>query len=517
MEKLITGTFLELSSVSAKTFLSTLARSERALLWELLIHEGNAISIDQDLFHFLRAPEPKELLERIRKADPQLERFLRAIESNNGKRAIDLLLQIGVASGEDFRKKAQAYLLFTDRTERIARPAPDLKAVLRALFSRSETLLEIFPENPEPTLSVWEEAEDIACAIHMKKDASFSSKPIADSKDAECGRAFREAVALSGMGLWSTDLQRIVSGWKIQDTSEDHSPIYIDGRLLKSPIRINGKEKRSAMKILQGLSAGKWYKASSVLKLMEEDSGLSEANKNAIDDLIRPLDISHEEKSKLRAEASRIIHKAVFQSILYTSAYMGIIELYEKEKDSPNGYDSLEAIRLTPLGPYLLGLSRTRPPQLPDRYPVVADSRMLILSYSGYRPGTISFLTSIGTRFGSCRYIVTKDSFSRGGYRIDEKIKTLTKMLQDPMPDNWQAFLKEMKEGKTNAIELVAKGRIFRIENEKDAAIIMGDEKIRTLIKPIGKGLIFLPDDKLRAFSSRIEKLGFHLDSFNLY
>ena len=142
---------------------------------------------------------------------------------------------------------------------------------------------------------------------------------------------------------------------------------------------------------------------------------------------------------------------------------------------------------------------------------------MLILSYSGYRPSTISFLTSIGTRFGSCRYIVTKDSFSHGGYRIDEKIKTLTKMIQDPMPDNWQAFLKEIKDGKTNAIELVAKGRIFRIENEKDAAIIMGDEKIRTLIKPIGKGLIFLPDDKLRAFSSRIEKLGFHLDSFNLY
>ena len=61
----MTGTFLELSSVSAKAFLSTLARSERALLWELLIHEGSAISIDQDLFHFFRATEPKELLERI--------------------------------------------------------------------------------------------------------------------------------------------------------------------------------------------------------------------------------------------------------------------------------------------------------------------------------------------------------------------------------------------------------------------------------------------------------------------
>ena len=46
METTMTGTFLELSSVSAKAFLSTLARSERALLWELLIHEGSAISID---------------------------------------------------------------------------------------------------------------------------------------------------------------------------------------------------------------------------------------------------------------------------------------------------------------------------------------------------------------------------------------------------------------------------------------------------------------------------------------
>ena len=500
--------FSSLSATAARGFLQTLTHTERHMLWTLLINTGSSLSVDQPLYSFLTASSPELVLSRLRTRDSRIEWFLRAILDNKDRRTTDLLMLSGIAKDADFRTKAQALLLFTDRSSRIARPEPHLKPLLSALFSPATFLLKPCEEDFVPTFSVWEDAEDLIWSIRMDRQDPFTETPLAAARNAECERCFRDA-AMSG---YSGEIDKTLYYWRNSRLSTDSSALTIAENItIKDGITIDTRAKELVYTLLENLEDGKWYMTEPILNHLLLSYNMTSNNQSLANRYIKAA-------PDLKEKIYRDINRTMLLSTLYTLSYFGVLDLYEEDKDTQNGYELLSAVRLTPLGSYIVGHTRKKPERKPDTQPVIADDKMLMLTYDGSRWETRRFLSSIGTPFGKSRYIVTKDSFNGyGGYKTKESLDTLLSLLQPPVPQNWQDFISEIKNGKVSSIKVLDKGKVLSIENGKDAAKIMSDQKIQELVKPLGKGLLFLPDRNERSFIARIEKLGFKLDRFLFY
>ncbi|MBL8968719.1 MAG: hypothetical protein JNG85_17070 [Spirochaetaceae bacterium] len=189
----------------------------------------------------------------------------------------------------------------------------------------------------------------------------------------------------------------------------------------------------------------------------------------------------------------------LFRAYCYLFATLGLLEIAEEPAPLRlvrNGkprvlspYDGLSALRVTPLGAWILGHRPERPAREEKRGLILVDPDLLLLTMKGDSLERRVFLESIGARLGTERYKVTEASFIAGcdsPEKIEERIRRFHELVSGEPPALWKSFFALLR----------TKSRIFL---EPEAALLFklpADERIRRL---------FASDPELRSLAGRVE------------
>jgi hypothetical protein len=148
-----------------------------------------------------------------------------------------------------------------------------------------------------------------------------------------------------------------------------------------------------------------------------------------------------------------LLVKPVFKAYCLLFGALGLLDISLKspplrrqyhEKALPiSPYDCLEAVRITELGRWCLGLTDKRPPRPERNYQAIADRELCLVTVQGNSLEREVYLDRIGVKLGENRWRISPASFIAGcedKSQITDRISRF-KLLIDPDPaPHWEAL-----------------------------------------------------------------------------
>ena len=211
-----------------------------------------------------------------------------------------------------------------------------------------------------------------------------------------------------------------------------------------------------------------------------------------------------------------LLVRPLFKAYCYIFAVLGILEIIQvmpapakitKKKQLPlSPYDSLKAIRITPLGRWCLGLTKSQPPKPLQEYQAIADRELFLVTVQGNSLEHKLYLDKIGQRLGENRWKISPASLINGCInkkQITDRIEKFRSLI-DPNPAaHWeQLFLKVI-----DRINLFEKPRsdmlIYDLpENPEIAEELLRNPEFKKIIKRMeGKMLAIAAKDQKKFFA----------------
>lgn len=217
------------------------------------------------------------------------------------------------------------------------------------------------------------------------------------------------------------------------------------------------------------------------------------------------------------------IAQPFLKGTLFFFASFGLLDLKYDEPDletlgvtAYSPYDGLKYVRLTPLGAYVSGVTnnyeipkQSAPPTMklsPDSLTILVDSDTSIAD---------TLLAPYATRISPSRFQTDFNTFLKecnDQYSIDNKIKLFKQFVGEDLPENWQAFFKELRQ-KIEPLELIGATKIFQIpaDNSDLIRLIARDAELRDLTIKAENYHILIKNSDLNKFKKRLQKFGYFM------
>lgn len=215
------------------------------------------------------------------------------------------------------------------------------------------------------------------------------------------------------------------------------------------------------------------------------------------------------------------LSKPLIKSICCAFAGLGIMEVayrpYNEKKDV-TPFDFIQYFRLTPLGLYAFGLSKTYElPQLEHLdYFSIDDKHLIVRSLVSPNPFE-TVLSTMSQSIGSGRYKLTYESFLSGCATpadVEKYTEQFKQFVCDDLPPLWKDFFAEVK-NRVNPLteENVGGYKMFTLSstNKQLIDILTSDPELRKLIIRAEGFRILVKYADLRKFSNKLKTYGYLL------
>ncbi|GHT89404.1 hypothetical protein FACS1894137_18570 [Spirochaetia bacterium] len=216
------------------------------------------------------------------------------------------------------------------------------------------------------------------------------------------------------------------------------------------------------------------------------------------------------------------IVKPVFKGYCYLLACLGILAITQKEpalvrtiqgKDYPLSlYDSLGAVRVTDFGRWCLDIME-KLPGLPDqKYEVIADPELFIVTVRGKSLERKGYLDLIGRKLGEDRWRISAGSFIAGcahKTEIEERIASFRRLIAAAPSPHWEALFKKLCSRAGLFDEKRTDIQVYRLPKEKDLREeLLSDPILKTIALRCEGNLLVVPLDKMQQFSAFLAEHG---------
>jgi hypothetical protein len=179
-------------------------------------------------------------------------------------------------------------------------------------------------------------------------------------------------------------------------------------------------------------------------------------------------------------------------------------------------FDGLQAVRLTPLGAYICGLSQHYEPPVTQDENVVLDDQHLFITYTGENRSLLSILEKVGRKSGDHLYKVDYESLLGDCFshqEIKAKINIFKQLLSANPPPVWQAFFASLQE-KSFVIPALNEGyQIFRLPDHKELIqLIATDDFLKKYCIKAEMFHVLIANAHVPKVKNYLKKYGFLID-----
>jgi len=237
--------------------------------------------------------------------------------------------------------------------------------------------------------------------------------------------------------------------------------------------------------------------------------------------------IFYENKKKQRCyitlnNVSRIVDMPYFKGNLFLFAAFGLLTISyietdtsgEHGKDWYSEYDGLQAVKLTHLGAYVLGLEKEYKPAASEPAgKLVFDENALLVRAEGDTQLVDMIIGSYLEKLSATRYAFNAASFLKDCFAADDvknKIAIFKQAAGTPLPPLWEAHLESLVRN-TKAINKHDDIVVFQLSagNKELQQLIVQDPVIKKLVLKAELFHILVSKENLSKFKSRMKELGY--------
>ncbi|HAK44321.1 MAG TPA: hypothetical protein DCO79_00130 [Spirochaeta sp.] len=215
-----------------------------------------------------------------------------------------------------------------------------------------------------------------------------------------------------------------------------------------------------------------------------------------------------------------------FKAFFHFLAALGIVDMagtephndsfHQNKLDYLSRYDGLEAVRLTPLGSYVLGMSPKAPeaPADEDPFQIRLDDQFLLIQTKGSDRVKEFIINDIAEKIKPGNYLVTFDSFltnCKGLRDVKDKIAVFREKLEKNPPDRFELFFREIL-ARFNPMEEKNGYALYKIKNDPLLIkLITEDPYLKKSILRAEDFHILIKEDKLKQVKQKLVKSGFYI------
>jgi hypothetical protein len=219
---------------------------------------------------------------------------------------------------------------------------------------------------------------------------------------------------------------------------------------------------------------------------------------------------------------SRIIDLPYFKGNLFLFAAFGLLSISYTETDTSgehgkdwySEYDGLQAVKLTRLGAYILGLEKEyKPTNSEPAGKLVFDENALLVRAEGDTQLVDMLIGNYLEKLSATRYAFNAASFLKDCYAADDiknKIAIFKQAAGTPLPPLWEAHLQSLVSN-TKAINKHDDIVVFQLSstNKDLQQLVVQDPVIKKLVLKAELFHILVSKDNLSKFKSRMKELGY--------
>ncbi|MDR0550772.1 MAG: hypothetical protein LBG72_02005 [Spirochaetaceae bacterium] len=146
--------------------------------------------------------------------------------------------------------------------------------------------------------------------------------------------------------------------------------------------------------------------------------------------------------------------RPLLSAYCYLFAALGLLEITQSTPEQPvmsgskksrafSPYDALDAVRVTNLGRWCLGLTDERPTHIQEDYEAIADKELLLVTVRGFSFERTLFLDSIGEKLGEDRWRISPRSFiadCASRQDIETRITKFKRLIDKTPAPHWEAL-----------------------------------------------------------------------------
>jgi hypothetical protein len=149
-----------------------------------------------------------------------------------------------------------------------------------------------------------------------------------------------------------------------------------------------------------------------------------------------------------------ILIKPLLKAYCYLFGALGLLEITQKtpeenivtmrDKSEPVSiYNSIDAVRITELGKWCLGVSNERPERVEEKYEAIADKELLLVTVHGTSLERKLYLDRIGVRLDEDRWRISPESFIKDCKDEDDikaRVEQFKTLIDNKPAPHWEAL-----------------------------------------------------------------------------
>ncbi|GHV24482.1 hypothetical protein FACS189498_1710 [Spirochaetia bacterium] len=272
---------------------------------------------------------------------------------------------------------------------------------------------------------------------------------------------------------------------------------------------------------------GRWFSPSSLARYIlineslfnfvppqSEERLYIKAASIVIDDIIFKYAYSETEFFPLASFRFDLLLRPLFNAYCYLFAALGLLEITQKKPPEPvtttqqktkpvSPYDALDAVRITDLGRWCLGLGEERPGRLQEQYEAIADNELLLVTVRGFSFERTLYLDSIGEKLGEDRWRISPRSFisgCAGKPEIQERINKFRRLIDKKPAPHWEALFSSILERSGFQNRIVPAAAYFVGDNRSLAEELLNDPLLSSCALRAEGGMLLVPDKLKKKF-----------------
>ncbi len=295
----------------------------------------------------------------------------------------------------------------------------------------------------------------------------------------------------------------------------------------------NTKVQENIVALLRQLPVEKWVSANNLLKYaMYRDIDLKPFSYSMANQyLYFNVDAHYGYKEKYAITESfyaPVVIEATLKGSFFLFASLGLVQIAFKQPEhvvashfnrsylSP--YDGLQYIKLTPLGAYLCGLTRTYEAPKTDQSDVLLDENNLFISYNGKDKAKQLVIDQIAKKVGETLYKSDEETLLKGcsdGHDIKTKIDSFKEIISAEPPHVWNTFFDALL-NKAQQIKAIQEYRLFPLPNHPELLrLIARDGNLKKYIIKAEKHHIAIEKRNIIKVKNYLKQFGFLIDFTN--
>lgn len=283
------------------------------------------------------------------------------------------------------------------------------------------------------------------------------------------------------------------------------------GRLIKNVVRVLSRDASTDRWLLKDgffdqISRDPGGTQDMLLFMPEHTLGCNTSNTHS-DTLLRP--------DTLIPQAG----EAMLLAVLSLFASLGFLEIAHTgsspEPLSPSPMSSLYAMRLTPLGRYVMDIdpAYTPPATTAERLFELDPDHLIIRALGDTNPYE-GLLKEFASPIGSRRYIVTPESFLARCDKLGDiigKIQFFRQTVTKELPPIWEEFFKRMQHAPEGVVPDYSGTRVYNIDPADKYLIdvITTDSALRSLVSRAEGYRLLVDPDNIAKFETRMRHFGY--------